>query len=168
MERIYEVTTISGPVQRYEVIKVSPTTFASGNKGFSFETLEGPNEPINHLASHVHHMYSLTGLEDAIREYPGIREPERLRLIYDVFPLSWASPILRISPVEDSGHLCMIEYDFRMARLPLERITFSHESDGSLDITFTGLKVLLHLRNWEEENREYYGRDLRKSCMIDR
>ncbi len=94
-----------------------------------------------------------------------IEAPERLRLIYDAFPLGLSSPILRICPAEGK-QIYVAEYDFKKARLPLEKMTVSQEFEGSLNMQFTGLLVLLHLRNFEEENEDYYGRKLKKSMNV--
>lgn len=180
MARIYEVTTIAGNSQKYEIIEVSPIRFANNAPGISIKTLESDGKTLDSLASHTHYVYSLTGLDEAIRQYPpklltehngerfigaGIAKPERLRLIYDAFPSSSSVPILRICPTEGE-QIYVAEYDFKKAKLPLEEMTFSQEFEGSLNMQFAGLQVFLHLRNFEAENKSYYGRDLKKSRNI--
>ncbi len=177
MARIFEVTTIAGNSQKYEVIEVSPIEFANNEPGISIKTLESDGETLDSLASHAYQVYSMTGLDEAIRRYPvglltehdgerythaEIARPERLRLIYDAFPLGASVPILRVCPTKGE-QIFVAEYDFKKARLPLEKMTFSQEFEGSLDMQFAGLNVLLHLRNFEAENQQHYGRDLKRS-----
>ncbi|PIN93784.1 hypothetical protein COU54_01555 [Candidatus Pacearchaeota archaeon CG10_big_fil_rev_8_21_14_0_10_31_24] len=180
MARIYEVTTIAGNTQKYETIEVSPIRFANNELGISIKTLENDGKSLEGLASHAYHVYSLTGLDEAIRQYSPklltehdgerftgaeIAKPDRLRLIYDAFPLGAFVPILRVCPTEGE-QIYVAEYDFANAQLPLKKMTFSQEFEGSLDMQFTGLKVFLHLRNFEAENEYYYGRDLKKSGNV--
>ena len=180
MARIYEITTIAGDMQKYEVIEVSPIRFANNETGISIKTLESDGKTLHSLAGHAHHVYSMTGLDEAIKQYPPklltehdgerftgaeIARPERLRLIYDAFPLSAFGSILRVCPTEGE-QIYVAEYDFKKARLQLEKMTFSQEFEGSLDMQFVGLQVFLHLRSFEEENEDYYGRDLKKSRNV--
>ncbi|VVB77613.1 Uncharacterised protein [uncultured archaeon] len=181
MPREFEVTTIIGEHQKYEVIEVEPVTFASGNQGSSCRTIFSPENKLwkgvlDNFAFHAYQVYEMTGLDSAIKAYPPrlltehdgerfthaeIESKDRLRLIYDVFPSSCAMPILRISPSE--GQLYISEYDPKSAKLPLEKMSFSQEFEGSLDLRFASLQVFLHLRPFEEENCDYYSRDLKKS-----
>ncbi len=180
MAQIYEVTTIAGNSQKYEIIEVSPIRFANNKPGINIEFLESDGQILDSLANHTHHVYSMTGLDEVIKQYPvelitehdgerftsaEIARPERLRLIYDAFPLGALNPILRVCPTEGE-QIFVAKYDFKKSRLPLERITFSQEFEGSLDMQFAGLQVFLHLRNFEAENEYYYGRDLKKSGNI--
>jgi hypothetical protein len=181
MAKIFEITTLAGRLQSYEVIEVSPMTFANESPGISIKNLTRKNGDscLDEFATHAHQVYSMTGLDDAIKQYPPklstehdgerfthaeIARPERLRLIYDALPLGHVVPILRICPIEGE-QIYVAEYDFKNARLPLERMTFSQEFDGSLDMQFAGLQVFLHLRNFETENEDYYCRDLKKSFI---
>lgn len=166
MARIFEVTTIAGNLQMYEIIEVSPIKFANNAPGTSITTLKSDGEPLGRLAGHAYRVYSMTGLDETIRQYPGAdTSPERLRLIYDPLPLGIQGPILRVCPVEGE-QIFIAKYDFTKAKLPLENMTFSPEFEGSVDMKFAGLQVLLHLRNFETENRAYYGRDLKKSGNV--
>ena len=181
MERVYEVTTITGDAQHYEIIRISPIRFANDKPGISIETLKKDKKAgINHFAAHAHAMYSMTGLDESIKLYPSqlvakhdgerftsadIIRPKRLRLIYDAFPLGHGIPILRICPIEGQ-RIFVKEYDPKQAQLPLEKMTMSPEFDGSMHIQFTGLEVFLKMRNFEEENEEYYGRNLKTSCAL--
>jgi len=166
MIKIFEVTTIAGRIQRYEEIKVSPIKFADNSPGVQIESLtRKKGDSINdELATHAHSAYSLTGLDGVIKKFPGVEEPERLRLIYDVFPNNCSVPILRVCPTE--GEIVIAKYDFKKAKLHLERMTFTNEFEGSLGLEYTGLRVFLHLRNFEKENEDYYGRLLKKSMKI--
>ena len=177
--KIFEVTTIAGKLQKYEEIEVSPAKLPNGDMTICMRSLSRKKEDScsDELAVHSLGAYFLTGLDESIKQYPSkllmehdgerfrhaeIIAPERLRLIYDAFPL-WANrPILRICPVK-GNQIYISEYNFKNARLPLEEMTFSQEFEGSLDLLFTGLQVFLHLRNFERENGSYYGRDLKKS-----
>ena len=180
MARIYEVTTIAGNTQTYEVIEVSPKRFANNAPGISIKFIEEDGKSLERLAIHAHRVYSLTGLDEAIMQYPpklvtehdgerftgaDLAKPDRLRLIYDVFPLGSSVPILRVCPTEDE-QIYVAEFDFANAQLPLKKMTFCQEFDGSLDMQFTGLQVFLNLRNFEAENAHYYGRDLKKSSNV--
>ncbi|MEI7718753.1 MAG: hypothetical protein WCI72_02710 [archaeon] len=180
MAKIYEVTTIESATQRYEVIEVSPIVFANNESGVSISTLECDGKFLEGLAGHVHSVFAMTGLENAIKSHPAqlitqhdgtrftgaqIAEPERLRLIYETFSMGSYVPILRVCPVEGE-QIFLAEYDFTKVALPLKKMSVSPEFEGSLDMQFTGLRVFLHLRNFEAENEHYYGRNLRKSCNI--
>jgi len=173
---IFEITTITGNQQRYEVIKVSPFIFANGEEGIQREYIEGGNA-LDNMASYVHSIYSSTGLDEAIKEHParlitghdGVRfthaeiaAPERLRLVYDVFPYSMNVPILRIWPV-DGKQIWLTEYDPEKSQIPLEKITSCQEMGGYIELGFSNLHVFIDLINSEETNREYYGRDLKKT-----
>jgi hypothetical protein len=179
MARIFEITTLAGRLQSYEVIRVAPNTFPNGNPCLAIEHLNRGKKSncLDELASHAHSAYELTGLDEAIKQYPPnvvtehdgeefkgaeIARPERLRLIYDALPVGVSTPILRIYPIEGE-QIYVAEYDLKKARLPLEKITFSQEFEGSLHMRFTGLQVFLHLRNFEKETEHYYEGDLKKS-----
>lgn len=177
---IYEVTTIAGDSQFYEVVCVSSMKFANGAPGVSMKTLESAGKSYDSKAFHAHHVFSLTGLEEVIRTDPArvnathdgerfthaeLAKPERLRLIYDIFPMGASLPILRVCPVKGE-RIFIAEYNLEKAQLPLKQMTFSNEFEGSLDMCFPGLQVFLHFRNFEKENEQYYGRNLRKTCKI--
>jgi hypothetical protein len=173
MGRFYEVTTIAGPLQRYEVIEVSPVMLANKFVGANIRTVEGDPSGQEDFAGRAQHLLSQTGLEEAIKEFPErtiineikqvvIAPPDRLRLIYDVFPggRGCAYPLLRVCPIE-GRQIYLAEYDFSKAELPLKNVTFSSEFEGSLEMRFTGLDVSVHLRNFEKENEAYYSRKLK-------
>ena len=164
MARIFEVTTIVDKVQQYEVFEIKRETLASGAESVQFRDIlrDKGSIGLRSLGSRAFQMYDLTGLDDAIKTYPLVLEaPERLRLIYDPFPLSISIPILRIAPV--TGEICVCEYQPTKAKLPLERMTFFQEKGGDLHLRFSGLKVYLHFAPDEEEQQDYYGRDLKRS-----
>lgn len=177
MARIYEITTIAGNWQDYEVIEVSPVRLANDEIGNIKTHLKSDETILDSLASHTHSVYSMTGLDEAIKQYTSklltehdetgakIVRPERLRLIYDAFPLGGSVPILRVYPIEGE-QIYVSGYDFKNARLPLEEMTFGQEFEGFLDMQFAGLRVVLRLRNFEAEYEDHFGRDLKKSGKI--
>ena len=180
MAIIYEITTIAGNIQKYEVIEVSPSSLPNNESGVSIKTLENDDKSLESLASHAYHAYSLTGLGEAIRKYPPeisaendskritgaeIVKPERLRLIYDMSSSRLLVPILKVCPIEGE-QIYIADYEVANAQIPLKKITFSQEFGGDLDMQFASMQVCLNLRNSEVENEAFYGRNLKKSSII--
>src|SRR3989338_9129998 len=102
---VYEITTIAGPQQVFQVIEVEDDGIRS---------LKGGS--IDKLATHAFRAFQRTGLDGAIRQYPSVSLPERLRLVYDAFPTSVSVPLLRVWPT--GGQISVVNFDFAKAELP--------------------------------------------------
>ena len=152
----FEVTTLAGKEMWYEHFDFERMSFANKRSVLSYTNMKSSREGSNQPGTQAIDTLDRVGVLDSIRDWESVYQPNSLRVIYDLFPMSQSFPYIEIFPTNEERRIRLLQYKPKNDIMP-KQISAGEEAIG---LSFPILSVAVLFESHKERSSKYHGRDL--------